>query len=179
MYNVHDELQKLSVEEIQAVQRRESLPFSVAAYNVAGDLNLSNMVRSAVAFGASKFYIIGKRRFDRRGCVGAQNYIELVHIEDPFEALFYLNQNYDASFVEQGGLDITCADFYNKNPCLIFGSESAGFPEDFLQTGAFWGMPTYSIAQIGVIRSLNVATAAGIAMFKVAMDLRTCPRSTL
>jgi tRNA G18 (ribose-2'-O)-methylase SpoU len=175
MFNVHDYLQTMTVDQLQEVQRKESLPFAVAAVNLSGDLNISNMLRSAVVFGASKFIIIGKRRFDRRGCVGAQNYIELVHYDDDFKALEYMLDVFQPVFIEQGGEDLMCQDFYgwNRNPCLIFGSESYGLPKHYFEIGEKEKIPTVSIDQVGIIRSLNVASAAAITMWKVAMDLRT------
>lgn len=175
MFNVHDYLQNMTVDQLQEVQRKQSLPFVVAAVNLAGDLNISNMLRSAVVFGAQKFIIIGKRRFDRRGCVGAQNYIELVHYDDDIKALEYMLDLYQPVFIEQGGEDIIAQDFYgwNRNPCLIFGSESYGLPKHYFEVGEKENIPTMTIDQIGIIRSLNVAAAASIAMWKVAMDLRT------
>jgi tRNA G18 (ribose-2'-O)-methylase SpoU len=179
-FNVHDWLQGLTLDKIKDTQKKETLPYAVAALNVQGDLNLSNMIRSAVVFGAEKFYIIGKQRFDRRGCVGAQNYIEFVQLSED-TALEFLMENYMPALIEQGGSDLACANFYGwrKKPCLIFGSESRGLPETYLKTAAEKYLPTYSIDQIGVIRSLNVGSAAAIAMWKVAMDLRVVPRSTL
>lgn len=181
MFNVHDYLQNMTVEQLQEVQRKEALPYAVAAINVAGDLNISNMLRSAVVFGASKFILVGKKRFDRRGCVGAQNYIEIEHHEDTLQALKEIMIHYQPVFIEQNGEDIACKDFYgwHKNPCLIFGSESSGLPEQYLEIAKAENIPVVSIAQIGIIRSLNVASASAIAMWKVAMDLRTMPRSTL
>jgi tRNA G18 (ribose-2'-O)-methylase SpoU len=181
MYNVHDHLQHMEYEEILEVQRKETLPFAVAAFNLAGDLNISNMVRSAAVFGAQKFYLIGKKRFDRRGCVGAQNYIDIEHYEDQIKALKFLTEEYDPYFVEQGGEDIATVDFYGhqKPICLIFGSEADGISEVVMAYGAGFRIPVISIDQVGVLRSLNVASAAAIAMWKVAMDLRPVPRSTL
>lgn len=180
--NVHDHLQSMEYQQILEVQRKETLPFAVAAYNVVGDLNTSNIVRSAVVFGAQKFiYICSKRKFDRRGCVGAQNYIDIEHYNDSIKAIEAIMENYTPVFIEQGGEDIACADFYGwaKPPCLIFGSESDGLPGVYLSIAKNHNLPVYSICQIGVIRSLNVASAAAIAMWKVAMDLRPVPRSTL
>ncbi len=180
-FNVHDYLQHMTVDELQTVQRKETLPFAVAACNLNGDLNLSNILRSSVVFGAEKIFVIGKRRFDRRGCVGAQNYINLVHIEDEQEALELMVQNYIPVMIEQGGEDIATINFYGwrKPPCLIFGSESDGLPKAYMDHAAKNYSPVYSIAQIGIIRSLNVASAAAIAIWKTAMDLRPIPRSTL
>ncbi len=178
MLNVHSYLQHLSVPELQETQKRYSLPYVVAAVHLTGDLNISNMIRSAVVFGASKFILVGKKRFDRRGCVGSQNYIEIEHYGDEKEALHYMMSSYQPVFIEQGGEDICAQTFYgwDKKPCLIFGSESEGLPASYMEYAKTYAIPLVSIDQIGIIRSLNVATAAGIAMFKVAMDLRT-PRS--
>lgn len=181
MFNVHDFLQDLPVDQIQSFQKKESLPFAVAVCNVNGELNTSNILRSAVVFGASKFHIIGRRRFDRRGCVGSQNYIDINHIEDEDEALEFLSDEYTPVMIEQGGVDINTVSFYGwrKPPCLIFGSEAEGLPEKYIDYANKHNLPVYSIAQIGVIRSLNVASAAAITIWKTAMDLRPIPQSTL
>lgn len=178
-FNVYDEFKSLTLDDVKAIQKAESLPYAVAAVNLTGDLNISNMVRSAAVFGAKEFIIIGKRRFDRRGCVGAQNYIEIKHHEDTLNALDVIMENYEPVFIEQGGEDLYCQDFYYwaKPPCLIFGSESKGLPREYLDLAPHYKIPIISIAQVGVLRSLNVAAAAAIAMWKVAMDLRPMPRS--
>ena len=75
-----DEFKNMTLDQIQAIQKRESLPFAVAALNLTGGLNLGSIIRSAVIFGAEKFFIVGKRRYDRRSTVGAQNYIDIEHI---------------------------------------------------------------------------------------------------
>ena len=81
-WNVADEFKNMNLEEIRAIQKIESLPFAVGALNLTGGLNLGSIIRSAVIFGAEKFYIIGKRRYDRRSTVGAQNYIDIEYIEE-------------------------------------------------------------------------------------------------
>lgn len=180
-FNIIDEFKNLSLDDVKAIQKAESLPFAVAAVNVAGDLNISNILRSAVVFGAKEFILVGKKRFDRRGCVGAQNYIQINQQEDSLEALNYMMENYQPVFIEQGGEDLYCKEFYNwhKSPCLVFGSESEGLPSLYLDLASHHNIPIVSIAQIGVLRSLNVASAAAITMWKVAMDLRPIPRSVL
>jgi len=178
-FNVFDEFKSLTLDDVKAIQKSESLPYAVAAVNLTGDLNISNMVRSAAVFGAQEFITVGKRRFDRRGCVGAQNYIEIKHHDDTLTALDQIMENYQPVFVEQGGEDLYCKDFYGwtKPPCLMFGSESFGLPQEYLDLAPHYNIPIVSISQVGVIRSLNVAAAAAIVMWKVAMDLRPMPRS--
>jgi tRNA G18 (ribose-2'-O)-methylase SpoU len=44
------------------------------AVNITMCLNISNMIRTANLCGASKFIVLGRRKIDVRGCVGAHNY---------------------------------------------------------------------------------------------------------
>lgn len=181
-WNVSDHFKDMSLDDIRAIQKRESLPFSVAAINLTGGLNLGNMIRSAVIFGAQKFYIIGKKRYDRRSTVGAHNYIDIEYIEkdinyvsDQKDIVDIIYSSYEPMFIEQGGMDISTETFYPWNPCcFLFGEEGTGIPQDFIslclenEIGSI-----LSIDQIGVLRSLNVSSAASIVMHKVAMDLRS------
>ena len=72
-YNICDEYKKMKLEEVKELQENNSLPFAVAAVNINGDLNLGSMIRTSVIFGAEKFFIIGKKRYDKRSTVGAHN----------------------------------------------------------------------------------------------------------
>ena len=85
-FNVKDELKTSTVEEIRNWQESISMPYSVAMYNTVKDFNLASVIRNACAFGFEKIYIIGRRNWDRRGAVGAQNYVNIEHVET-FEQL--------------------------------------------------------------------------------------------
>jgi tRNA G18 (ribose-2'-O)-methylase SpoU len=181
-WNVADEFKNMTLDEIKAIQKRESLPFAVGALNLTGGLNLGSIIRSAVIFGAQKFYIIGKKRYDRRSTVGAQNYIDIEFIEEDVNEdqgqrriLDKICEDYSPAFIEQGGSDIMAEDFKHWNPhCFIFGEEGTGIPDGFFHLTLDHNIGCkLSIDQIGVLRSLNVAAAAAIVMHKVAMDLRT------
>lgn len=183
-WNVADEFKNMTLDEIKAVQKKERLPYSIALLNMNGGLNVGMAIRSAVIFGAEKVFLIGKKKYDKRSTVGAHNYIDIEYIEEdpietPFLALNDICMEYDPYLVEQGGKDLYCEDFKFKNPCFIFGCESTGIPKEILDVGKEFNFETVSIAQIGVLRSLNVASAAAIVMWKAAMDLRTVPGSTL
>ena len=87
-YNVRDEYKNNSYEENIAICNKEKLKFSVGVINVTGCLNIGMMVRSACLFGAENFYIFGRKKFDRRSTVGAENYINIVQyvFDDPIHA---------------------------------------------------------------------------------------------
>lgn len=171
-WNVLDHLQGLPLEELQLRQKTRSLPYAVCIANVTGDLNVGNILRSAVCFGAEKFFIIGRRKFDRRGAVGAQNYIDVHRIDamtedETLDADIFFDvlteQGYTPYAVETDGIPMENVHWeYVNKPCLIFGNEGIGVPENILS--ALPELQKISIQQIGIIRSLNVSVAAGIVM---------------
>ncbi len=171
-FNVIDEYQKLPYEEIVEEQKKRSCGYAVAALNVDGGINISTLIRSAVIFGAERFIIIGDKKYDRRGTVGAHKYIPIDFIPydiengDPADLITEIKvkgyQNLVA--IEQGGYKMdngpNMFSFIGK-PCLILGSESTGIPENVLNC-IFHRM---EIPQAGVMRSLNVSVAGSIAMY--------------
>jgi len=179
-FNIRDSLKPMKLEEVKEIQRLSTLPFSIAAINLSGSLNLGMMIRSAVIFGAETFYIIGRKRYDKRSTVGAHNYIDLKFItEDPEEyphlVLNDILLKYNLAFVEQGGKDINSLHFGkgHLDRCFLFGSESNGVPKKLLEVGIKEAKAeVFSIPQLGVLRSLNVSAAASIIMHKVSMDLK-------
>lgn len=174
--NVIDEYQSLDVPEIQQIQKQNVLPYSVALFNVDYDINIGTIIRSACTFGATQVLIFGKRRFDLRGCVGSQNYIEIVKCggltdsgEIDFEHFYSVMVDMLLSpvFIETGEWN-TIDSFDPKhyrytNPCFVFGNEKQGIPSSLLNK-----YNTFCIPQVGVMRSLNVGIAASITMYEMS-----------
>lgn len=169
-FNVRDELQSLPFEEIKAHQ--PVYPYAVAACNITGSLNLGTMVRTATIFGAAEFMVFGRKFYDKRSTVGAENYISVNHygcfdedtLEIDYERMIsvIMASGYLPIYVEghERGGSIDYAPLTLK-PCFIFGNEGAGIPNSIIDKYPF---PVVSIDQPGVMRSLNVAVAAGIIM---------------
>lgn len=170
-WNVRDELKGMSVEDIREFQ--PSNDFAVALINVDGGLNIGSIIRSAVIFGADKVFLIGQRRYDRRSAVGAQNYIDVEYVIcDPstdYGSEMALNAmvRYKPVAVELGGISI---DKFGHpfGTCYIFGSEREGIPPTLLNKIK----DRITIPQFGVMRSLNVAVAAGIIMHEATWKIR-------
>ena len=172
-WNVCDEFKDNLLVDNQAICKREALPFAVGIINVAGDLNVGMMIRTASLLGAEAVHIFGRKKFDKRSTVGAENYIDIVHhvyagtldpicddlIIDDIQELLY-----EPVLVEQGGIPIGRY-LYNGigngnigKPIFIFGSESHGIPDEILNH-----FPRrISIPQRGVLRSYNVSAAMSI-----------------
>ena len=183
-FNVRDAHKSLTVDELREISRKDFLPFRVCAVNIEGDLNIGMMVRSASLLGAEKFYVFGRRKVDRRSMVGAQNYIPIERIEgldsndevDFFkfvnmcstEKLFPILCETVGHSVETIGWEryVSMAG-QNYTLCLVFGNESNGFPQMFLDSP----IPRISVPQRGVLRSFNVAAASNIIMWELSQFL--------
>lgn len=177
MWNVQDCYKGLPLEVLQEKQKELSLPFSLCVVNVNGDLNVGNIIRTGCVFGAEKIFVFGKRRYDKRSCVGSYNYVTVECIEADLNSDENQNGNgngngngneilfstlekysYEPVFIEQGGsfLHETNLSSFSR-PCFIFGNEGKGFSDEFIGD-----KPRISIAQRGILRSLNVANTAAI-----------------
>jgi tRNA G18 (ribose-2'-O)-methylase SpoU len=180
-FNVREEYKHMTKEELDKIVADSRLPYAVAALNITGDLNVSGIIRSAAMFGAEKVLLIGRKNFDRRGAVGAQNYVTVekysaMKDETTIDAEAFFNIMSDNKYipiaVETGGDNFyefiegmtTSWPWKNKKPCFIMGQEGTGIPLDILEQLMY----VVTIPQLGVMRSLNVASAASIIMCETA-----------
>lgn len=177
-YNVHNVFQTLPIEKVKSIAEKQALPFSLMFYSLNGDINVGMAVRSAAIFGCSDVYIVGKRHYDRRTAVGAQNYIA-IHRHASISPTFFKENQLIPIILEQGGQALEEFDFKPYLPgrlekgykvVLIVGSENFGFPKEFLT--ALKGAPILTIGQYGVMRSLNVSNAASIVLYEYAKQWR-------
>ncbi len=180
-WNVRDEYKTKSLDDLVAISNSDRLPFAVCVINITGDLNVGMMMRTACLMGAERFIIFGRRKYDKRSTVGAQNYIEVVRIDAMIDdknidvSKFHLmmeDYHYVPFMFETNGLPFArwnAKKFLPYNPCLVFGNEGYGLPSELLSTAR--PKTTISIPQRGVLRSLNVSSAAAIAMYEVAQQL--------
>jgi tRNA G18 (ribose-2'-O)-methylase SpoU len=64
--------------------RRSNLPMQLAVVweNINADRNIGATCRSANAYNCERLVVLGRRKFSRRGCLGTQNYTDLVLVPD-------------------------------------------------------------------------------------------------
>lgn len=72
--NIAERFRGMTNPEIRSAIEPTQLPYAIMAVHITMCLNISNMIRTANLCGASKFVLFGRRKYDARGCVGAQNY---------------------------------------------------------------------------------------------------------
>ena len=183
-YNVRDEYKENTYEQNVVITISEQRKFSVGAINITGDLNIGMMIRSACLMGAENFYIFGRKKFDKRSTVGAENYINLIQYsyDDPMTADQQILDDlrklpHPILACEQGGVTLGTVDaeilYHSVNglhPLFLFGSESHGIPQLILDQKDPTGYPDYefpriSIPQVGVLRSFNVSAAMNIILW--------------
>jgi len=174
MFNVRDEYKENTYEQNVAITLSEQRKFSVGCINIAGELNIGMMIRSACLLGAENFYIFGRNKFDKRSTVGSEKYINIVQyvFDDPIHADLEINQQIEyllkwntVVLCEHGGEMIGTHRVKNwyqeeiENPLFLFGSESHGMPDAVANNPHFYKV---SIPQRGVLRSFNVSAAMNI-----------------
>jgi tRNA G18 (ribose-2'-O)-methylase SpoU len=80
-FNIADKYRDMPVKEIRDDVIAKSLGYTVMALNIHGCLNIGNLMRTVNLCGAQKFIIFGRRKYDSRGCVGAQHYIDMERVD--------------------------------------------------------------------------------------------------
>jgi tRNA G18 (ribose-2'-O)-methylase SpoU len=177
LYNVHSTLQPIPNDHVKQIAKAQAIPLSLLLFNLDGNMNVGMILRTAVVFGCSTVYLVGKKRYDPRSTVGAKNYITIHHvpcIDEPKK--FFEENNLQPMLLEQGGHALETFSFApyikeatEKLPCIVLGCESTGIPKSWLD--AKLG-PVISISQMGVLRSLNVSIAASIFLYEYVKQWR-------
>jgi 23S rRNA (guanosine2251-2'-O)-methyltransferase len=183
--NVREDLKSLDTEQIQQIAKTAAFDYAVCTINVLGELNIGTMARTAHLLGAKDFYVCGRKRFDRRSLVGANNYINISCIGDynqetnqiDYQELFELieKENYTPVILDTH-CELTLGKFSWKDilpnkPIFIFGSESDGIDKDLeiqLRNKNAIGV---NIPQWGVMRSHNVSIASGIVLWDFVNEI--------
>ena len=144
--------------------------FTVLCSNVENDFNIATAIRNSNAFLANEVWIYGKKQYDRRGTVGTHNYTHFKHVKnicDVIEEVKALEKR--VGRVRIIGID----NVQNAMPInhyawpkhehiiMVFGQEKDGIPKLLLDMCD----DILYIKQYGSVRSLNVGTASGIAMY--------------
>lgn len=161
--NLIDEYKGLSNEEVFAALDKKRSPLEVAIENVEHDFNIGTVVRNANSFNVSKVHIIGKKKYNRRGAMCTDKYLEIIH-----------HANIEDFLATQEGREIVAIENntprakelhlkeFTKNTTLIFGSENNGITPELLEKAH----DVRYIESFGSTRSVNVGVAAGIAMYE-------------
>ncbi len=165
--NVVDGYRYWRLEAIVADLAGHRHPLHVAIQNWEHDFNIGSIVRTANAFNVEAVHILGRRRWNRRGAMVTDRYLEVRHHPDVASFLAELSvANVTPIGVDNlpGSVPLESTELPQRC-CLVFGSEGPGLTDEVVAgcTGLV------SITQYGSTRSLNAGAAAAIAMYHWAV----------
>jgi len=160
--NVVDKYRLWTVEAIKADLDTTRAALHIAIENLEHDLNIGSIVRTGNAFNVGGVHIVGRRRWNRRGAMVTDRYLDIIHQPEPADLAAWARQHdYDIVGIDNvpGCTDLEESPLPEK--CvLVFGQESNGISRELLaECSQVRQIPMY-----GSTRSMNVAAAAAIAI---------------
>jgi tRNA G18 (ribose-2'-O)-methylase SpoU len=176
--NVVDKYKSMTDEMIRKDLKSNFNNIAVCMEHWSGDFNISTLIRNANAFNIKKVYYLGKRKIDRRGCVGTHHYTDIEHLSNGVCDVVDLKNKYTFVAIDNNvGKTHKLHEFdwnkLEKPPLIFFGEEGCGLSEEILNLADY----RIEIEQYGSVRSLNVGTASGIVLFECVKHLKNSTTS--
>lgn len=162
--NVVDRYRYWSVEAIVADLDARRLPLEIAVENLAHDLNIGSIVRTANAFNLGAVHVVGRRRWNRRGAMVTDRYLRVIHHPQVADLVTHAARTGRALIgvdLVPGSVPIETS-VLPRAALLVFGQESTGLSD---QARAACERIVH-VTQYGSTRSMNVAAAAAIVMHR-------------
>lgn len=166
--NLIDQYKGMTNEQVKSELNKSRTPLEIAIENLEHDFNIGSIVRTANSFNVRKVHIIGRKKYNRRGAMCADKYLEIVH-----------HASIDDFLETQNGRELIAIENnvkrarplsqkqFTKDTTLIFGSENSGISSELLEKSD----DVRFIESFGSTRSVNVGVAAGIAMYEYARGI--------
>jgi tRNA G18 (ribose-2'-O)-methylase SpoU len=162
--NVVDHYRYWRSEAIVADLAGRRRPFHVAIENWQHDMNIGTVVRNANAFLAEAVHIVGNRRWNRRGAMVTDRYVDVRHhpsVNDLVQWAAAQDLPLIGVDLLPGSLSIVDAELPVR--CvLLFGQEGPGLSDDARAAVT----TVLHVPQDGSTRSINAGVASGIAMYE-------------
>jgi len=165
--NLVDEFKGLPNEEVKAKLDEKRNALEIAIENVSHDFNAGTIVRNANNFNASKVHIVGRKKYNRRGAMCTDKYLEICYwptIEEFINDQRTRGREVVAIENNVDGCKPLGKKNFSKNTTLLFGGESDGLTKGILEEVD----DIRFIESFGSTRSVNVGVASGIAMYEWA-----------
>jgi len=165
--NVADRYRYWRMDAVVADLDTRRHPFHVAIENWGHDFNIGSVVRTANAFNAAAFHIVGRRRWNRRGAMVTDRYQHEVHHPSVSDLVSWAGSaGSDGNGIPLIGIDnvpgsAPLETFELPRECvLVLGQEGPGLTPEMLAACTV----VLHVEQFGSTRSINAGAAAAIAM---------------
>lgn len=170
--NVNPEYKHCDLDDIRSDLDTRRTPLVNITMNLTNDFNKSSVIRANNAFSGRAVYIVGRRKYDKRGAVGTYKYEHVFSADTLFEVVATLkDEGYKIYGVdnlpEHKPVNLWDAVFPAKS-AFIYGEENRGLqPDEIVLCDRL-----LSIEQTGSVRSLNVSQAAACIMSEYSRQHR-------
>ena len=171
--NLIDEYKGMTNEAVFEELAKKRSQLEVAIENVSHDFNAGTIVRNANNFNVCRVHIIGKKKYNRRGAMCTDKYLEVKYwpeIEDFVEDQKNRGREIVAIENHVPGVKPLESKKFVQNTTLVFGGESDGLTKALLEKCD----DVREISSFGSTRSVNVGVASGIAMYEWAKQWLRC-----
>ena len=166
--NLVDKFKGQANEQVKAELAKSRTPLEVAIENVEHDFNIGSIVRTANSFNVKAVHIIGKKKYNRRGAMCTDKYLEIIH-HSTITDFLKTQENRELIAIENNTKDARPLHkkHFTPDTTLIFGSENNGITKELLAKVH----EIRYIESFGSTRSVNVGVAAGIAMYEYTRQI--------
>jgi len=156
---------------------KQEFPISILLHNFKIKVNIGSIFRLADAFGVEHIYLSGTSaqppsRKITKTARSADKYVPFSYQDEPFEVLSHLKSDgYRIVSLELTTDSLPLSELTllkDEKVCLVLGSESEGVDSELLKLSD----DVFYIPMYGEKSSLNVATAAGIALYQLVDGLK-------
>lgn len=162
--NVVDIYKRWTAEEVRADLQEDRGGLVNVCLNLTHDFNKSSIIRAANCFLADSTYVVGRKRFDTRGAVGATHYEHVYHADTLGEVIDKLHEDGYHVFAVDNVMEYSPTSLWEADipykSAFVYGEESLGLSREAIE---MCDSMVY-VRQRGAIRSLNVAQAAACVM---------------
>ena len=175
--NVIDYYKAWETSEIAADLAATSMSLTAVAENFANDFNIATLIRAANVFNVAGVTIVGKKRWDKRGAVGAHHYTPVTHRGDArayYEELKASGTRIVAIDNLEGAVALADYQWPAGPVATVFGQEAIGVSNLALE----YCDDVVYIPQRGSVRSLNVAACAAVILYDYVQRAPEIPAST-
>lgn len=134
--NLVDEYKGKTNEEVFLALDAKRNNLEVAIENVEHDFNIGTIVRSANSFNVSKVHIIGRKKYNRRGAMCTDKYLEVIHWDNIQDFVMdQVSRGRELVAIENNTDRVKPLSEKNfrEATTLVFGSEGNGISAELLE----------------------------------------------
>jgi len=161
--NVNERYKWWDVEAIVEELDKTRSPLVFGFINVNGDFNKATGIRSLNFFNGREVWIIGRKKWDPRGAVGAHHYLKVNHTENFYTLCYDLrNEGYRIVAIEQDDRAVPMHTYdWPDKTFALFGEEGDGLSKEVLDLAD----DIVYVPGGGSVRSLNVGVTSGLVSY--------------